>query len=191
MKKVFDHPVKGKEAVGQMLRLRQGTQSASQYALEFRILAAESGWNDTALQGIFLKGLSEELKDELATRDEPDSLEALIHLTIRLDNRIRERRREKFQGQRSRSLASAPATQVAIFPPTIASPSSSPTADTGPPASTAEEPMQLGRAKLSPEERQRRFMNRLCIYCGQKGHYRAQCPKAPKGQAHQQEGGRW
>ena len=148
MKKVFDHPVKGKEAVSNMLRLRQGTQSASQYALEFRILAAESGWNDTALQGIFLKGISEELKDELVTRDEPDSLEALIDLTIRLDNRIRERRREKSQGQRPRSFSSATATQVAFFPSTIAPPSTSPTADIGPPAPTTEEPMQLGRSKF-------------------------------------------
>ena len=128
MKKVFDHPVKGKEAVSNMLRLRQGTQSASQYALEFRILAAESGWNDTALQGIFLKGISEEFKDELVTRDEPDSLEALIDLTIRLDNRIRERRREKSQGQRSRSFSSATSHPSGFFPfhhcPTIYQPHS-------------------------------------------------------------------
>jgi len=96
-----------------MLRLRQGTQSASQYVLEFRIL--ESEWNDTALQGIFLKGVSEELKDELAPRDDPDSLEGLIDLTIKIDNGIRERRRERSQGQRFRPLTSAHLSQPSVF----------------------------------------------------------------------------
>lgn len=49
MRKVFDHPVKEREATSLMLRLRQGSQSVSLYALEFHILSAESGWNYTAL----------------------------------------------------------------------------------------------------------------------------------------------
>ena len=40
------------------------------------ISAAESGWGEKELKGIFLKSLSEELKDELASREEPNSLEA-------------------------------------------------------------------------------------------------------------------
>ena len=80
MLRVFDHPVKGKEAVSQLLSLNQGRNSVSQYALDFRILAAECGWDQAALQGVFLKGLSEEIQDELATRDETTSLEGLIIL---------------------------------------------------------------------------------------------------------------
>lgn len=192
MKNVFDHPVKGREATSQMLRLRQGSQSVSQYALEFRILAAESGWNDPALRDIFHKGLAEELKDELATRDEPASLEGLITLAIKLDNRLRERRRERSLGQRPRPLTSTPANPPRTFSSSSTPPSGSPGLNSSPPnPPPANEPMQLGRAKLTPEERQRRFSNRLCFYCGQKGHYLAQCSDASKGQAHQQEGGRW
>ncbi|CAJ1055560.1 hypothetical protein D5F01_LYC06661 [Xyrichtys novacula] len=62
--------------------------------------------------------------------------------------------------------------------------------DSSPPASAGpKKPMQLGRAKLTPEERQQRLDNHLCIYCAGKGHYLAQCPAVPKGQAHQQAGG--
>lgn len=192
MKNVFDHPVKGREATSQLLRLRQGSQSVSQYALDFRILAAESGWNDPALRDIFRKGLAEELKDELATRDEPASLETLIKLAIKIDNRLRERRRERSFGQKPRSLTSTPANPPRVFSSSSTSPSGSPglTSSSANPPPT-DEPMQLGRAKLTPEERQRRFSNQLCFYCGQKGHYLAQCADASKGQAHQQEGGRW
>lgn len=65
-----------------------------QKVFEFRTLAAESGWNDEALQRSFLYALSSSLKDELAACDEPRSLE-LIALAIRIDNRLHERRRER------------------------------------------------------------------------------------------------
>ncbi|XP_035258090.1 uncharacterized protein LOC118219206 [Anguilla anguilla] len=68
----------------------KGTRSAAAFSAEFRTIAAESGWNDTALQGVFRDGLSEALKDELAAGDDPDNLDALIALlAIKLDNRLR------------------------------------------------------------------------------------------------------
>ncbi len=145
--KVFDHPVQGQEATKRLLSLRQGAQSVAALSVDFHILASESGWNEQALIGVFIKSLLEKLKDELASWDEPKSLEDLISLAIRIDNRLRERNRERYY---------AP-----------------------------EEPMQLGRAQLTPSERQRRVNQRLCIYCGQAGHYLASCPSAPKGKAHQ------
>lgn len=94
MRKIFDHPLKGKEASKRLLSLNQGSSSVSQYAIDFCILAAESGWDDTALQGVFMRGLTDGVKDELAARDETNSLEELISLATRLDNRLRERQRE-------------------------------------------------------------------------------------------------
>uniref|UniRef100_A0A8D0CUG7 Gypsy retrotransposon integrase-like protein 1 n=1 Tax=Sander lucioperca TaxID=283035 RepID=A0A8D0CUG7_SANLU len=95
MRKVFDHPVRGKEAAKRLFSLRQGSRSVAEMAVEFRTLAAVSGWNDEALQGVFINALSETLKDELVSHDESPTLDNLISLTIRLDNRIRERRRER------------------------------------------------------------------------------------------------
>lgn len=60
--------------------------------IEFCTIAAESGWNDIALQGVFYRGLHDQLKDELATRNDIASLDQLISNSIRLDNRLRERR---------------------------------------------------------------------------------------------------
>lgn len=46
------------------------------------------------------------------------------------------------------------------------------------PITEAPEPMQLGllRAPLTPEEKQRRRMNNLCLYCVGAGHYANMCP---------------
>ncbi|KAJ0055221.1 hypothetical protein NL108_012724 [Boleophthalmus pectinirostris] len=180
MKKLFDHPVKGKEAAKRLLALNQGSSSVAQYAIDFRILAHESGWDDIALQSVFLKGLSDNVKDELAARDETSSLEELISLAIRLDNRLRERRRER--GSRQLTLrahyAPSPPVQSPVpinVPPMLSSHSK--------PSDTVE-PMQLGRARLTPAERQRRQRSGLCFYCGQEGHYISACPLWPKDQAH-------
>lgn len=58
------------------------------FAVNFRILAAGTGWDEAALQGVFSQGLAENIKDELAAWDNTTSPEELISLAIRLDNRL-------------------------------------------------------------------------------------------------------
>ena len=41
-RRVFDHPIAGQDAGTQLLHIKQGTVSA--YAIEFRTLAASTGW---------------------------------------------------------------------------------------------------------------------------------------------------
>lgn len=74
MRKVFSHGIKGREAVGQLLSLRQGNRSVK-YSVTFCILAVKIGWDQAAMEGILL---CEEVKDELALRDNTTSLDALI-----------------------------------------------------------------------------------------------------------------
>lgn len=178
-KKVFAHPDIAADAAKRLLSLRQGLHSVAEYSIDFRILAAESGWNDHALRGAFQFGLNETMKDELASHDESVSLDDLISLSIRLDNRLRERRRE-----RNTRTINAPSTRPACAPVVRAAPSPS-----QPPPLLAlpstEEPMQLGRARLTPGERQRRISLGECLYCGQSGHFLRTCPIRPKDQAHQ------
>lgn len=50
-------------------------------------MSYEAGWGQAVLQGIFVKGLLEEIKDELAAGDDNSSLDALIDLAIHLDDR--------------------------------------------------------------------------------------------------------
>lgn len=88
-KRVFDHPLGGKEAASRLLFLQQGSRSVADYAVEFQMLAMESRWDEP------FSGSSDMIRDELAVRDKVNSLNELISLATRLDNRMRERCRER------------------------------------------------------------------------------------------------
>lgn len=91
------------------------------------------------------------LQSELACCDDGRNLDQVIDLTIRIDNLIRSR------------------CSTRSFP--VLSPV--------PSTSYESEPMQIGFTRLSPEERECRYHQRLCLYCGQSGHMRAACPTCP------------
>jgi hypothetical protein len=57
---IFDHPLEGREGVEHLLQLWQEDQTAAEYALTFRTVAASSGWNEPALRTLFRRGLREE-----------------------------------------------------------------------------------------------------------------------------------
>ncbi|KAI2653118.1 Transposon Tf2-6 polyprotein [Labeo rohita] len=151
-KEVFQPSPESSEAGEQIMALRQGRRTAAEYALDFRTLAAQSGWNDGPLKLHYRKGLQPDLQVELACRDENLSLSQYIGLSIRVDNVMRARK---------------PSRAFTASPPFPSVPMASP------------EPMQLGVTKLSAEERERRLRNNLCLYCGQAGHVRATCPTRP------------
>ncbi|KAI2645459.1 Retrotransposon-derived protein PEG10 [Labeo rohita] len=149
---VFQPSSESGEAGEEIMALRQGKRTAADYALTFRTLAAQSGWNDGPLKLHYRKGLNPELQIELACRDEDLSLDQYIDLSIRVDNVMRARR-----SSRPVSAMQLPAA----------------------PHEAPAEPMQLGTTKLTLEERERRLRGNLCLYCGQPGHIRATCPTRP------------
>ncbi|KAL0150331.1 hypothetical protein M9458_054333 [Cirrhinus mrigala] len=151
-KKVFQPCTESGDAGEQIMALRQGRRTAADYALSFRTLAAQSGWNDGPLKLHYRKGLHPDLQMELACRDEDLTLDQYIELSIRVDNLMRSRK------------------PVRPFQPVFRS------TLTGEPAP---EPMQLGATKLTQEERERRLRGNLCLYCGLAGHIRANCPTRP------------
>ncbi|KAL0177388.1 hypothetical protein M9458_026282, partial [Cirrhinus mrigala] len=125
---------------------------AGEQIVVLRTLAAQSGWNDGPLKLHYRKGLNPDLQVELACRDEGLTLEQYIDLSIWVDNVMRARKSSQ------------------LFAPV---PQTSSTTEAVP------EPMQIGSAKLSTEERERRLRGNLCLYCGQPGHIRANCPTRP------------
>uniref|UniRef100_A0A667YB73 CCHC-type domain-containing protein n=1 Tax=Myripristis murdjan TaxID=586833 RepID=A0A667YB73_9TELE len=159
-KLVFDHPDYQANASMRLMTLSQGQRPVADYSIEFWTLAAEVDWTEEALKTAFIKGLSEHMKDELLCRDEPASLSALVSLANRIDNRLKSRRRERIHtsgSSNTRPVPPAPAPGVSSPPP-------------------VDEPMQLGRARLSPEERYRRISAGECLYCGKPGHFISSCP---------------
>lgn len=107
---VFDHPPEGRAAGERLFHLRQETRSAQDFALEFRTLAAGSGWNERALIDHYRCSLREDVRRELACRDNTSTLDQLVDLSIRLDNLLAAR------GRSSRGLFVPPPSPPAPQP---------------------------------------------------------------------------
>uniref|UniRef100_A0A8C6LVF1 Gypsy retrotransposon integrase-like protein 1 n=1 Tax=Nothobranchius furzeri TaxID=105023 RepID=A0A8C6LVF1_NOTFU len=148
-----------------LMKLSQGRRTVADLAVEFRTLAARTTWDEDALIGVFTEALNDRIRNQLALCPEPKSLDELIKLAISVDKRHREVRRTEvvtspsipgnFIGTRGRST-----------------PDPLPT----------DEPMQMGRAKLSQEEKEHRRRMGLCLYCGLSGHYVNNCSSLVKGE---------
>lgn len=65
-RKVFDHAPEGKEIRERLLAVKQGGRRAVEYALEFRTLVADSGWNIPTLKVAFHQELNAKILTELA-----------------------------------------------------------------------------------------------------------------------------
>lgn len=57
-----------------MLAAKQGKRQTAEYALEFHVLAAGSGWNEPVLKATFHRGLDLDVLMELACRDDQITL---------------------------------------------------------------------------------------------------------------------
>ncbi|KAM4597217.1 uncharacterized protein V3H82_022928 [Fundulus diaphanus] len=124
-----------------------------------RLTVLESTWNEDALMDTFIGGLNERIKDVLSTREFPLTLRQLEEMATQIDLRLTDRRRER-GAPMSASPQPRPDTSSASAPARILDP----------------EPMQLGRARLTPQERSRRHQLNLCLYCGGEGHRVSSCP---------------
>ncbi|KAL0148088.1 hypothetical protein M9458_056628, partial [Cirrhinus mrigala] len=159
LKKVFDHAASGREAARLLAELRQGNRTVTDYSIEFRTLAAECGWNSEVQWDMFLYGLSDFIKDEIYSLELPIGVDSLIDLAIRVDTRLQRRGQRTPQGLPATPqghFSSVPGETVLSLPDP--------------------EPMQMGRSRLSQQEKQRRRERGLCLYCGAAGHIAAQCP---------------
>lgn len=93
-KHVFHLLVQHEETSRQLLSLRQGRTLVAQHTIRFRVVAAKTDWDESALRGTFHNSLSETIKDQLAMWDEPKSLDELINLAIKIDKRMRDIHRQ-------------------------------------------------------------------------------------------------
>ena len=183
------------------LKALQQTTTVAAYASEFRRISAYIGWTDDVLMTFFYDGLRGNVKDCL-TGDPavPKSLDDLIALALKWDNRIIERLIEKRTLQvatgniRPRQQVtttlrpSIPVPQPIRTPPTAFPATPRPMFPLPTPTLTdGSTPMELDKTQrypiLTPEQkaarRQYRIDNNLCTYCGSPNHRVEKCPICP------------
>uniref|UniRef100_A0A9J8A6A5 Retrotransposon gag domain-containing protein n=1 Tax=Cyprinus carpio carpio TaxID=630221 RepID=A0A9J8A6A5_CYPCA len=139
MRWVFDRAVAGREAARKLAELRQHERSVSDYSIEFRTLAVECHWNEEAQWDMFLHGLADRVQKEIYALDLPTSLNGLIELALRVDARLTRMERRSLPSSTSWSQPNVRSS---------GGDAASPSYD--------HEPMQVGRAPLSREEKERR-----------------------------------
>ncbi len=156
MRRVFDRALVGREAARMLADLRQGEQSVSDYSIQFRTLAAECEWNERVQWDMFLNGLADHIQREIDVVELPPGLDELVDLALRVDARLQQR---DLRGRRKLT----PGYPFLNTGDTVSH-------------SSVDKPMEVGRARLSREERDRRRMRGLCLYCGAAGHFLVSCP---------------
>ncbi|KAK3523680.1 hypothetical protein QTP70_008614 [Hemibagrus guttatus] len=166
LRDVFEYPAGGKDVSTRLLQLSQGRRLAAEHAIEFRTLAAQSGWNDVALKAMFQRRLNIRLQAELACKGVDHSLSEYVTLAIQIDNLMRSTH-ARIKSASMRNIPTQPLTS---------SSNSTPSVDPANP-----EPMQLGATRLSPAEQSRRLIHNLCFYCGGTGHRSSGCPLKTRG----------
>lgn len=159
--------------------MRQGNRSVADFAIDFHTRARESSWNPASLCEAFLFSLADYIKDELVSYELPSNLDGLIYLATRIDLGIQSRRRER--GQRLPGhFPPDPSGRTAV---TLIHDHRTRTPKEEP------EPMQVGHSRLTPQDHRCRIEQKLCLYCGQTGHFLSTCPLKDK--AHHQVGKKW
>ncbi|KAK3561716.1 hypothetical protein QTP86_012605 [Hemibagrus guttatus] len=146
-KEVFGKPSWDSSVGEELCKLQQGKLMVTEYAIQFRTLAAKSGWNEQALLAAYHQGLSPQLRLHLAAHEDAIGLERLIQLSIRVATRMqlcvhRSQDQSRPYNRRDR-------------PEPVSPPEPAP--------EPALEPMQRGTTHLNPAERQRRLTQSLSV----------------------------
>jgi len=195
---MFGDPDLRRSKLRELQNLEQ-TSSVAAYSAEFQRLQPYIGWDDQAFYDQFYKGLRSNVKDDLAKFEKATkTLEGLMARSLQVDIRIAERLAERRHDSGNRgppaSNPSRPKPSTSAPRPPFQNPVAATPKPPVPPAQfpaftpdgTTPMVIDMGRRfpqrnpgprTLTPEEREHRMANLLCIFCGSSDHFKAQCPE--------------
>jgi Ty3 transposon capsid-like protein len=179
----------------------QDNQRILKYNVDFNRFAIRTGWDDSVLRHRYYTGLAERIKDIMGQQGKPSTLEAMKTLAHSIDSRHWERIREKSRSNKSKSDThekpdnkSNNKSDDKNKAPTSGnnnnrnnnsgnnSKNNNNQKSGRTPSTSGTIPSlsdKLGKdGKLTQQERQRRFDNHLCMFCGGTGHTAKDCPKS-------------
>jgi hypothetical protein len=186
------------------LKMKEG-QRILKYNIEFTRLATQTGWDDSVLRHRYYSGLAERIKDVMGQLGKPSTLDAMKNLAHSIDARHWERVREKSRSGSDKTNSSNSGNNKSDKKSNNNNSGSSNNSnnsnnnnktqskgnnnnhnnnnknDKNDKSKSAPNPLadKLGKdGKLTQQERQRRFDNNLCMFCGGTGHTANACPKS-------------
>jgi hypothetical protein len=134
---------------------RVASKSTTKYTTEFRNLAADLDWGDSALVAAFRRGLHWKVKEILSQKEtQPRNLEEFIQVAIQVDNIWRE-------NEASRPPRNAPNPKKVMV--------------TNPATVTIKQDIKTSPNYVDETERRQRREAGLCIKCGATGHTFKDC----------------
>lgn len=167
------------KAERQLDQLRMGnSQECITYVTRFRTLAAIIQWkDDKPLISAFRRGLPDRILDDIMRmRENPETLDDYINMSLEIDGRYWESQAFK-TARNSRSPSETPSgnTKGSSAKPSANIPSATSTSRQ---SSERSAPKHLtSDFHLTKDERDKRFRNGECLYCGNRGHTLSECPK--------------
>lgn len=173
LENAFGNPDRKTWAQNKLESLYQRNKEFAVHYAEFQRTAVDCQYDDEALRSRLRRSLSRELQFALALVPEHEisTYTALVLRCQQLDNNLRA---VSQNASRPRALPLSPANNAPAVRPVAPVPRPAP-------APSSPEPMQLDstgpRGRLTDAERQRRQQHNLCLYCGQPGHFRTNCPQ--------------
>lgn len=165
----------------------------AKYITQFARLATQTRWGQEALRYQFYRGLPDRIKDRISEVGKPTNLHALRTLAQQIDHRYWERKTERSReggnsGNKPKSDKPADNKSASTGSSDNKSQAKASGSKSDNSASRSNQGQQkndkppkpyadkLGKdGKLTPEERQRRFTNNLCLFCGKAGHSAKDC----------------
>ncbi len=194
----FGDPDPKGTAQSKISHLLMTNREFSQYLADFNKHIERTGWNAEAQKSALMSGLSNELRNLLIHHDtEEMGLRELTSLCMRLDNKIRATRQANSLSTRFgigydskstyprtpkvASITSAPiATGKTLVDRSVSTPANGANATPIIAHTTTQGgnlmDLSRNRGPLTPEEKQRRRSQGLCLYCGGTGHIASNCP---------------
>jgi len=173
------------------------TKSAAAYAAEFQSLVDPLQLDDNSKCLLFYKNLKPAVKDGITTVGRATNFTLLLDQAISIDQRQHQRALEEKKSSSSApknasSRSSVPTSQPSSGKAGVSNVEDRNTRFLRPrnpsfPSDSQSQPRGLKRpapkGPISQQEKSRRIAEGLCLYCGESGHIRHECPKKPKSES--------